>query len=230
MLPTLYTDFSISFLYFTLQVDPRPAAPETSACTQSLLFLDKGVIQKITDLDLTVASAGLSLVFPYFLPRQRFQSPSHGRPPREPVACKRRRRRHSAGPHAYAGLPSVHSISGMEGSTEWHRPSGRWNLSVWISCHWRRKYGQSCAPTTGGATEWGALPHAYPIPVEHMTEWGWGCNTGPTGGGASPRASTGRTWWSARSGERCQRWVQGEGWRQCRMRCWWWFWFWGWKC
>ena len=31
--------------------------------------------------------------------------------------------------------------------------------------------------------------------MEHRSERGWVCKYGPTGGGASPRASTGRTWW-----------------------------------
>ena len=44
----------------------RPAAPETTNRARPLPFLDKGVTPKRTDVDSTVASTGIFLIFPSF--------------------------------------------------------------------------------------------------------------------------------------------------------------------
>ena len=160
------------------------------ACNRPLLLLDKGVIQKRTAVDPTVASKGVFLLFPSFFALTRMPITSY-RPTSQRTGCL-----HTLPPPPHhrpplpLGLPSGHT-AGMSGATDWHRPSGRWNAAVWIS--WRQDV-RRCAPTTGRDTARGALRITHPALVEHMAAWDWDHETGPTSGGASPRASTGQTW------------------------------------
>ena len=79
IVPYSIYQFQDFFLYFTLQVNPRTYNPGGVAATSNGLqhqkrqlalflsnFLDKGVIQKITAVDTTVASTGILLLFPSF--------------------------------------------------------------------------------------------------------------------------------------------------------------------
>ena len=202
-----------------------PAAPETAARAWPLPLIDKGGYPKRTAVDPTVASTRLFLLFPSFFSSTSMPitssrptsqvagcltAPSlpHHRPPRPPVPVIG-----TINIRGGRGYGLAHAI--------WAVEHGGFDIMETIQtdtcCNNRQGYG-----TRGAA----ARPSRAGVSQDGMRV---GSQDRLNGWGASPRAYTGRTWWAARSCRRCQRWIQGEGWQQWRMRCWWWCWFWGWK-
>ena len=157
-----------------------------------LPLIDKGFIQKITAVDFTVASTGIFLLFPSFFASTRtpitFSRPNiqgasflHAAPP--PL------HRRTQGPYEIA-IKTLNIWDGRGCGLEQairEVDIGGLDLMALVekirteACSKnRRGYDVMCAA---------ACP---PAPVEHRAAWGWGCKTGPTSGGASPRDSTGR--------------------------------------
>ena len=121
-----------NFLYlFSLFYSTGEPALGLSHCSK------RGLLQKIMAVDSTAANTGILFLFFFLfcLDRQGCQSTSPYRSAMVAIACTQCCCHNAAGPRTQPGLPSGHSTYWTAGDSGWHRPSGRWNTAVLVSCY-----------------------------------------------------------------------------------------------